>query len=65
MVNFAELQHQLDTNPTLAQCERQGSTHCAYGWSRTPPIGAKTAEQLAAYDKGYDSEKIRQAAQQR
>ena len=54
-INFAELQRQLDTNPTLEQCARQGSTHFAYGWSRTPPIGAQTAAQRDAYNNAYNA----------
>lgn len=57
-VNYAELEHQLQTNPTLAQCERMGSTHHAYGWARTP-WGTWNEEQHAAYFKGYDDHKKR------
>lgn len=51
--NFAVLQQQLDTNPTLAQCARQGSTHFAYGWGRNHPIGATTQAQKDAYNTAY------------
>jgi hypothetical protein len=58
--NFAELQKQLDTNPTLEQCARQGSTHFAYGWGRNPPMGATTAAQQDAYNNAYTAAKAAQ-----
>jgi len=57
-VNYAELEQQLQENPTLEMCRRQGSTHHAYGWARTP-WGHWTDEQKAAYYQGYDDHKKR------
>lgn len=54
--NFAALQQQMDTHPTLDQCRRAGQTHRAYGWVKTYPIGARNAEQRAAYDEGYNTD---------
>ena len=59
-LNYADLQKQLDTNPTLEQCARQGSTHFAYGWSRSPPMGATTPAQRDAYNNAYSAAKIAQ-----
>lgn len=52
MMNYAELQKQFDTDPSLEMCHRQGGTHAAYGWSSNP-AGHYTSEQIEAYRKGY------------
>ncbi|CAA2141409.1 hypothetical protein [Hyphomicrobium sp. ghe19] len=57
-INYAELEERLQTNPTLAMCERQGSTHRAYGWAPNP-WGHWTAMQKAAYMQGYNDHKKR------
>ncbi|KVR21650.1 hypothetical protein WK13_34500 [Burkholderia ubonensis] len=54
MVNFAELQHQIDTNPTDEQCYETGKTHRAYGWA-AKNIG-KTDVQRAIYRQGFRGE---------
>lgn len=52
--NWAEFERKVfEGDLTLAQCERMGSTHKAYGWSCTP-YGSWNAEQRAAYRKGYE-----------
>lgn len=52
-INYAEHDKQLELAPTLAQCERLGGTHKAYGWSRSP-WGNWTEEQKDAYSRGYN-----------
>lgn len=50
--NFAEIEARLRDNPSLADCFRHGQAHAAYGWSRRP-WGHWTAEQVAAYERGW------------
>jgi hypothetical protein len=57
-VNYAERERQMQENPTLAMCERQGSTHRSYGWAPSP-WGSWTAMQTAAYMQGYNDHKKR------
>lgn len=54
-INYAELEAQLQNNPTLEQCRRMGSTHAAYGWSKAP-WGHWSEEQKAAYAEGWDEQ---------
>lgn len=56
-VNYAALERRRNEGKlTLAECRRMGSTHHAYGWSRTPD-GAMNKAQRAAYFEGWDSYK--------
>lgn len=60
-MNYAELQHQWDTAPTVEMCRRFGETHAAYGWTRRCSRAA-TEEGRKAYNEGYDAETARMRA---
>ena len=51
-INYAERERQLMNEPTIADCERMGSTHFHYGWSKNP-WGHWTDEQKEAYQRGF------------
>jgi hypothetical protein len=53
-VNYAELQKEIDTCPTLATCYRLGNTHAAYGWAPNQQ-GDWNEQQRIAYLEGYRS----------
>lgn len=55
-INWAALEKQMQENPTLEMCRRNGATHYAYGWSRTP-YGSWSDVQKEAYFQGYDAAK--------
>jgi hypothetical protein len=55
-INFAELQHQLDTCPTDEQCYGMGQKHRAYGWAPTS-IG-KTGAQHVMYMQGFNGKPL-------
>lgn len=58
--NVAEREKRLWENPTLAECERMGSTHYAYGWSATPRW--PEPERQEAYRRGYEKAKAHEVA---
>jgi hypothetical protein len=57
-INYAELQEQINNNPTDRQCYRLGQTHKAYNWSRQYAAGKWTQRQRDLYDLGYDGEEF-------
>ena len=58
-VNYAELQKEIDTDPRIEVCKRQGVTHASYGWCKQQKSNWNDA-QRAASDEGYESYKRNQ-----
>ena len=54
--NFAEGQQIWDTNPPLDMCWRKGREYKSYGWGCNNPGGHLNAEQVAAFQAGYDGQ---------
>lgn len=51
--NAAAREKLLRDSPTDLDCYRQGATHRAYGWARSP-WGHWTARQIELYNQGFD-----------
>jgi len=60
-MNYAELQEEINTSPTIEQCARMGSTHAAYGWGKNPYSWWPETHR-AAYVKEYEAEKAKNNA---
>lgn len=57
-MNYAELQKEIDTGPTIEQCKRMGATHAAYGWGCNACNWWPEANRVA-YIEAYKAEKVK------